>query len=207
MTGRWPRHLAIIMASVLLAWLVGFSLYLQDIRVAETTSATRPDLLLPPPVAAQTAIVVLTGGGERVAAGLKLLQQGNGRRLFISGGGASLPHVLAGLPHDPLLAQCCIDLGREAGNTVGNAHESLLWLEEKKFSRIILVTAHYHLRRSLLEFRLLAPDALEIIPYPVTTARVQISGWWQRPRTALLLLTEYSKLLIATLRYGLSRLS
>lgn len=207
MTGRWPRHLAIALAACLLAWLVGFSLYLQDIRAAETAQNTQPDLLLPRPQAAQTAIVVLTGGSERVAAGLKLLQQGNGRRLFISGGGANLPDVLAGLPHDPLLAQCCIDLGREAGDTAGNARESLAWLEEHKFARIILVTAHYHLRRSLLEFRLLAPATPTIIPYPVTTARVQVSGWWQRPRTALLLLTEYSKLLVATLRYGLSLLS
>ncbi len=207
MTRRWLRSLAIVLAGLFIAWIAGFSLYLQDIRMAENAQNARPDLLLPLPQAAETAIIVLTGGSERVLAGLNLLQQGNGRRLFISGGGANLPDVLAGLPHDPLLAQCCIDLGREAGNTAGNARESLLWLAEKKFQRIILVTAHYHLRRSLLEFRLLAPTALDIIPYPVTTARVQVSGWWQRPRTALLLLTEYAKLLVTALRYGLNRLS
>lgn len=207
MTSLWRRRVAVVLTGFFLAWLVGFSLYLQDIRAAEISQDAHSGLLLTSPQAAETAIVVLTGGGERVAAGLKLLQQGNGRRLFISGVGANLTDVLAGLPHDPTLAQCCIDLGREAGNTAGNARESLLWLAEKKFPRLILVTAHYHLRRSLLEFRLLAPSALEIIPYPVTTARVQVSGWWQRPRTALLLLTEYSKLLVTALRYGLSLLS
>lgn len=207
MTPIWPRRLVIVMAGLIFGWLVGFSLYLQDIRAAESTQDARPDYLLPTAQAAETAIVVLTGGSERVAAGLKLLQQGNGRRLFISGVGANLTDVLAGIPHDPALAQCCIDMGREAGNTAGNARESLAWVADKKFPHIILVTAHYHLRRSLLEFRLLAPPALEIIPYPVSTARVQVSGWWQRPRTALLLLTEYSKLLVTALRYGLSFLS
>lgn len=205
MTRQWHRRTAVVLAGCFLVWLTGFNLYLQDIRAAETTM--HPDLLLPPAQTVETAIVVLTGGGERVAAGLKLLQKGNGRRLFISGVGANLTDVLAGLPHDPVLAECCIDLGREADNTAGNAHESLLWLAEKKFPRLILVTAHYHLRRSLLEFRLLAPPSLEIIPYPVATSRVQVIGWWQRPRTALLLLTEYSKLLVTALRYGLSFLS
>ena len=73
--------------------------------------------------------------------------------------------------------------------------------------QVILVTAHYHMRRSLLEFGMLENGQRGIHPFPVAPARVQIMDWWQRPRTALLLMTEYSKLLVTLLRSGLHSLS
>ncbi len=203
----WLRRLALLIGLAAALWLFGFAFYLAD--VAEHSGS--PALPLWPQAREQaqdTAIVVLTGGSERIATGLRLLQDGYGRKLFISGvgPGGDYAKLFAGLTRQPQLEQCCVVLGHKAGDTIGNASETALWLAQEKFSQVILVTAHYHMQRSLLEFRLLEGH-LVIHPFPVAPARVQIADWWQRPRTALLLMTEYSKLLVTLLRSGLHSLS
>ncbi|MBP7252000.1 MAG: YdcF family protein [Alphaproteobacteria bacterium] len=197
------RLLALSAALLLAAWLTGFAGYLTVIRDLSSQPNTPP---WPPNSAATTAtaIVVLTGGSERIATGLRLLQEGYGRKLFISGvgPGGDMNTIFSGLPRQATLEQCCISLGRKAGDTVGNAEETVAWLAHDKFSQVILVTAHYHMLRSLYEFRLLDAAQHVIHPYPVAPTRVQLVDWWQRPRTATLLVTEYCKYLITLLRYG-----
>lgn len=200
-----PTHRLLALSAVLLlaAWLAGFAGYLTTIRDLSSQPNT-PPWPANSAATATTAIVVLTGGSERIATGLRLLQEGYGRKLFISGvgPGSDIGKIFAGLPRQPTLEQCCISLGRKAGDTIGNAEETKEWLSHDKFSQVILVTAHYHMLRSLYEFRLLDTAQHVIHPYPVAPVRVQLADWWQRPRTAALLVTEYCKLLITLLRYG-----
>lgn len=186
----------VLSGGVLLAWLGGFFWYLADVSAQGKGAA-------PLPPSHPTAIVVLTGGSDRIAAGLTILQQGGGNKLFISGAGrgATFDRLFIGLPRVPALESCCIALGHEADDTIGNAQETLAWLQREQISRVILVTAHYHMRRSLLEFQLLASPDLIVVPYPVAPSRVQLAEWWQRPRTARLLMTEYTKLLFTLFRY------
>jgi len=196
----WRRGLRRFLGSscvLVLCWLAGFGLYLADLA-----NLTPPTPQTPPNT--PTAIVVLTGGSERVATGINLLRQDQGQQLFISGIGSRSDQELLRTYRETLgdKMQCCVTLGHQAEDTIGNATESTAWLQQRQINRIILVTAHYHMRRSLVLFATTAP-ALEIIPYPVMPGRVQIAGWWQRPRTALLFFTEYNKLLVTLLRYGL----
>ena len=147
------------------------------------------------------AIVVLTGGSERLTAGLELLKSGKGKKLLVSGVHPGL--TLDRLPVSKELYNCCITIGHEADNTRGNAEETLNWMREENFQSLRLVTANYHMPRSLLIFRAAMPD-IQIIEHPVQPDSVILDHWWSHSGTASLLVTEYNKLLWASVRMGLT---
>ena len=163
-----------------------------------------------PPVAAvhaTDAIVVLTGGSERLAAGLELLAAGRAGKLFVSGvyHSVDVRELLRVTRQKPAEAECCIVLGYAADNTIGNAAETAAWMHAEHFTSLRLVTANYHLRRSVLEFRMAIPEA-EIVPHPVVPANVRVADWWLWRRTTGLIVTEYNKYLIALGRHALAAL-
>jgi uncharacterized SAM-binding protein YcdF (DUF218 family) len=67
------------------------------------------------------------------------------------------------------------------------------------FHSLRLVTADYHMLRSLFEFRRAMPET-EIIAHPVFPNQVRRESWWRSPGTASLLISEYDKFLVALLR-------
>lgn len=147
------------------------------------------------------AIVVLTGGSERLEAGLRLLREGKGRKLLISGvfHGVGLKKILGNAEVSEELRSCCIVLGHEADNTYGNAAETKAFMQAEGFHSLRLVTAHYHMPRSLLFFRRAMPD-LTLVPYPVSPDVVDLKDWWRHAGTAGLLVSEYNKFLFGWLR-------
>jgi uncharacterized SAM-binding protein YcdF (DUF218 family) len=152
------------------------------------------------------AIVVLTGGSLRVQSGLALLAAGKAQKLFISGvyhstDVAALLHVSRQSPEH---VACCIVLGHEADNTLGNALETAQWMKSEGFHSLRLVTASYHMPRSLLEFSRAMPE-IRIIPNPVFPETVKQRRWWKFPGTAMLFLGEYDKYLLALARPYLIR--
>jgi len=158
--------------------------------------------LLPEKVADPTsesdAIVVLTGGSDRLEEGLRLLEAGRAEKLFVSGvyRGVDVRHLLEVFRQSRAGLECCIALGYEADNTSGNAAETAAWLEEEGYRSLRIVTAAYHMPRSLLEFRQVMPE-VEIIPHPVFPKNFHQSDWWRWPGSASLLMSEYNKYLIA----------
>lgn len=187
-----------LLVLVATAWLGGLVWYAADIpdRVADPDSVT-------------DAIVVLTGGSERVRTGFDLLLRDRGRVLFISGvhHGLDLPAMLKGTPDipdelpPPLAAR--IVLGTVAADTIGNAIETAVFMHDRGYRSLRLVTAGYHMRRSLMEFRHAMPD-VTIVPHPVFPETVRQNDWWRWPGTTLLLATEYTKYLLGSLRHVLS---
>ena len=166
----------------------------------------------PPPGSAEAtrttdAIVVLTGGSGRLSTGLELLAEGRARKLFVSGvyEGLEVQELLKRSRLFPGEMECCITLGYRAGSTVGNAYETADWLREQGFTSIRLVTANYHMMRSLLEFRMVIPE-VEVVPHPVVSPNVHLNDWWLWPGTANLLMTEYNKYIVTRLRYTLEKL-
>jgi uncharacterized SAM-binding protein YcdF (DUF218 family) len=149
------------------------------------------------------AIVVLTGGRERLGTGLELLAAGRAGKLFVSGvyHSVDVRELLRLWSHKPGALECCIVLGYDADSTLGNAAETAAWMRAEHFSSLRLVTANYHLRRSLFEFRAALPEA-EIIPHPVVPSNVKIIDWWRWRRTTTLIVTEYNKYLVALARYA-----
>ena len=80
-------------------------------------------------------------------------------------------------------------------------------MRDNGFRSLRLVTANYHMPRSLLQFRHALPDAT-IIAHPVFPDHVKQDSWWQWPGTARLIIGEYNKFLVAwTLRQATTLLS
>ena len=152
------------------------------------------------------AIVVLTGGSGRLSAGLELLKAGLAKKLFVSGvySSVDVKELLSLSQLSPDRVECCIVLGYAAADTVGNAFETADWMEEQGYTSLRLVTANYHMRRSLLEFAMAAPG-MAVVPHVVAPANVHLAEWWRWPGTANLLATEYNKYLVALLRYQLEK--
>lgn len=188
----------LLLFSIWLAGLIYFTTLIPD-SVADPTTAT-------------DGIVVLTGGSDRLREGLRLLADGKARRLLISGvyREASLADVLnigeapAGLSQQ--MIDCCITIGYRAGNTLGNATEAAQWAAANDLHSLRLVTADYHMPRSLLEFSHALPGAL-IVPHPVFPEEVKSKEWWLWPGTASLVVSEYHKYLAALVRSWIDRLA
>jgi len=185
------RTLAVILILVLV-WLAGLFAF-----------ADRARRTGPPAEAPQAdGIVVLTGASdERIAAGLSLLQEGKGRRMLVSGVNQQVRREeLRQAQGAPIrLYECCVDLGYDAQDTLGNAEEIADWARDKKFRRLIVVTSDYHMPRSILEIRAAIPEA-RLIPYAVASASLDSKAWWKNERTARLVIGEYSKYLVVLAR-------
>lgn len=174
--GGFLRLLAFL---VMVAILVGFGAYSGTVSGYDT----------PPRSRTADAIVILTGDEGRLAAGGQILQQGQAPRVLISGVHPSVAsddlRPFTGLSDSEYA--CCVELGREASDTVGNARETADWARNNGYTSLIIVTSDYHLPRSLIEMKTAMPD-IDLIPYPVRTAPP-----WQDPSVARLWLQEYAK--------------
>lgn len=147
------------------------------------------------------AIVVLTGGSLRLRSGFELLREGKGRVVFVSGVSqeVDLDDVLRISGNPPDWTICCITLGHEAENTLGNAYETAGWIRSRGFRSLRLVTAWYHMPRSYLEFTRVMPE-IDIVAHPVFPEQVKQQHWWAWRGTASLLMSEYAKYLAAVAR-------
>lgn len=156
-------------------WAFGFAGFLLSVQNQTQTDA-RAD-----------GIVVFTGGPGRIDEGFAVLSSGRGARLLISGVNQNLDNetILQAIGQGQDLLECCVDPGRDATDTRSNALEAVAWAREKDFSSIILITADFHLPRSLNAFSEFAPD-LKIISHPV---KAEVS-----PLTVMM---EYNKYLLS----------
>jgi uncharacterized SAM-binding protein YcdF (DUF218 family) len=150
------------------------------------------------PTRTTDVIVVLTGGSGRIQEGIELLTAGRAQKLFISGvsPGVGVQEILRVSQVPPADLECCVTLGYQASSTFGNAIETAVWMRENGFHSLRLVTAAYHMPRSLLQFRRAMPD-LEIIPHPVFSENFRQEDWWRWPGSASLIVSEYNKYLVA----------
>lgn len=173
-------------------WVAGLVWFATQVPSDGTPAKTRTD-----------AIVVLTGGTGRLNTGLQLLESGLAEQLFVSGvaRNVDVSTLLRVAQRKPDELACCISVGYQADDTAGNARETGVWVGRKKIKSIRLVTASYHMPRSLLEFRRALPDLI-IVPHPVYPPQFKRNRWWLWPGTAALLSSEFNKYLLA--RIGVS---
>jgi len=185
---------------VIMLWGVGLLAFAS--RVAHATPAAEPGR--------SQGIVALTGGSaRRLQAAMTLLQAGRGQRLLISGVNRRVTReqirrvarAVAGPTYD-----CCVDLGFEAIDTVGNAREASDWAQARGYSRLILVTADYHMPRALIEMRDAMP-AVKLTPYPVATEDVDARRWWKTGQGLRLIVMEYDKYLFILVREAVLRMA
>jgi len=192
---RLKRTIAVILASAAWALALGFVLFASNVMRTPPGSPEAAD-----------GIVVLTGGPARIQEGARLLEQGLGRRLLISGvntqtGQSDLIRI-SGLKAQKFA--CCVDLGYTALDTTGNASETRTWAEAHRYRSLIIVTSSYHMPRSLVELSRTLPGA-RLIPHPVTPAAFDTEAWWLSPQTLRNLVAEYVKFLPSAARFAVHR--
>jgi uncharacterized SAM-binding protein YcdF (DUF218 family) len=140
-------------------------------------------------------VVALTGGDVRLMAAESLFEDKVGKRLLISGvhpgtTKSAIKQLVNGGPR----FDCCTDLGYQATNTRGNALEAADWAREHHFRSLVVVTANYHMPRSLIEFADVMPN-VKLMPYPVQQADVDPQAWWSNGHVFRMLQSEYIKYL------------
>ncbi len=141
-----------------------------------------------------SAIVVYTGGTSRIDEAIKLLKDGKGKRLLISGvhPNISTKTLQKKFHIEENLFNCCVDIDKQAANTHGNAVETGKWSSSHKFDSLIIVTSTYHMPRSLLETQRRLP-AVNLTPYPVPTTDFDNENWYKDQMSLKILLSEYTK--------------
>lgn len=167
-------------------WLLGFVIFTRILSLPVPLSPQKTDL-----------IVVLTGGTDRLAEGLRMLASGAADSLFISGVNPKVRKQDLLAFQSPLFSTYShkIHLGKQALNTAGNAKEAAEWVRAHPASSLRLITANYHMPRSLIEFQRKLPH-VTIIPHPVSPISVKEKAWVTWPGTTwFLLFLEYNKYL------------
>jgi uncharacterized SAM-binding protein YcdF (DUF218 family) len=175
----------------IVAFLLGFVVFAERIARMET----------PLDIAPADAIVALTGGQSRLEKSVELLAAHKGKRLLISGANrdTTKTDLSRAIGANQSLFECCVDIGYQAKDTVGNAGEASHWLKENSFKSVILVTNNYHMPRSILEIRRI-DKAIDVRPYPVVNTDLTNGKWMLRQETVRVLLAEYMKYIGAKLR-------
>lgn len=175
-----------------LVWMGGFLWFLNRIYKPPQDLQTPTD-----------AIVVLTGGSGRFETGVRLLNNDLAQCLFVTG-----VHPHTSLSHLNVLKNLdrkqkkCIDLGHKAFNTWGNAQETKLWMNQRGYGSLRLVTAYYHIPRSLLEFQQHMPNLI-IIPHPAFGTPPRPKNWNQWAGPINRIVREYNKFFYVFMKYHL----
>ncbi len=191
---RFLHMLLLLIAIPCALWCIGLLWFLWQI----------PDDTSPVLSTKADAIVVLTGGGLRLEHGLNLLTHDKGKLLFISGvyAGAKPSEIFSAI--SPEMEKTYhrykkrIMVGKEALDTHGNAIETAAWVKKHNVRVIRLVTAAYHMPRSLLEMQWALPD-VTIIPDPVFPDSLSGKGWKQQMNMLKFIIGEYHKYLATRL--------
>ncbi len=148
-------------------------------NVTKTKYAPKPASL---PV---DAIVVLTGGQNRASEGLRLLRQGAGGVLVLSGVNtdADADSIFQNKINEN--ERLKIILEKNSSSTYSNAVEVRKLVEKNKFRSIILLTSDYHMKRADFIFRRIMPPGLRIVNRAVSGPNYDSRKWWKGNGPAL----------------------
>jgi uncharacterized SAM-binding protein YcdF (DUF218 family) len=148
------------------------------------------------------AVIAIGGDGpERVATAMRLLRDGYGQWLIVSGGpyafglnsGLTMRDqaLAGGMPPERLLVD------DRAESTVDNARGSAGLMEGRRLASAILLTSPYHTRRAGMIFaREFRPRRLSVRVLAVDDGHFRVDRWWTREFERRLVVREYGKLVL-----------
>ena len=186
-----------IICSLFGVWLTGFIIFIHSIQNFPSDDNRVTD-----------TIVVLTGGQDRLDEGFALLEKGKAKIMLISGVHKNVSKTTLLRLHDKVSLKEKVFLDQEATNTIENALETKKWIQQyekqaPKIRSIRLITAGYHMPRSLIEFQRVLPHLL-LVPHPIYPTSIK-KTWWLWPGTTWLLTREYTKYLITLIQFWLEK--
>lgn len=189
------RMLSFILFAIIAFWVLGLAVFVHSLPTEPTPASVKTD-----------AIIVLTGGNARVERGFAMLAEGAAPVLLISGVGKHvtvqemlMEHASAATREAIRDRGASIVLDHVALTTQTNARESAQFVRERHFKSIRLITAHYHMPRSMAEMQAALPD-VEIVADPVFPAGFRRDQWWRHKTSRDLILSEFHKSLAVLFR-------
>lgn len=190
--------LALVLAAFAL-WVGAFFVYLVSMALPASAPGERTD-----------ALIVLTGGTARVERGFTLLAQEAAPVLFISGVGAQVTQAEMLLAHtSPKTRRAVLRQEPEivfdyvASSTQTNASEAANFVRQRGYKSIRLITGHYHMPRSLVEFHAALPG-VKILREPVVPESFH-PRWWNEAGNRRLIWQEFHKYIAASARVFIDR--
>ncbi len=195
-----PRKTVIFSFLVLIIGLICFSGFLIFNKVVFHYAEKNKDMLLTNANDNDTiGIVALTGGRNRIETAVKLLNNGVGERMLISGvKPGTKVQTITSRENVQLSTDKTVDLGYQATDTVGNAKEVKTWANLYGMQKIYVVTSFYHIPRSRLELERELPNKdLSFIAANTPF----ISQKWKNWRSTYFMAKEYIKFLIVYVQY------
>ncbi|MBT5187288.1 MAG: YdcF family protein [Kordiimonadaceae bacterium] len=177
------RLIFAIILSFFLIWFGGYLWFLNELSLKKTNIDQKTD-----------AIVVLTGRANRLNVAVDLLKNEFAEKLYISGVDEKVTRTelldLLNISVD--LAECCVESGNKATDTVGNAIETMSWSIKNDIKSIRVVTSLEHMPRAMVEFKRFMPN--------VTFVEHTVGSWRPDNLNYFNLSQEYSKYVISLLR-------
>lgn len=186
---------AVVILLLMVLWAVGLMAFAS--RVDHSTPAADPPV--------SDGIVALTGASDaRITEAMKLLEDGKAQRMLISGVNpeASRADIRGVARATRRYYDCCVDLGFQATNTVGNARETARWARSHGFLSLIVVTSDFHMPRAMMELKGAMPEG-RFVAYPVVSHDLDARHWWRSKDGARRMIVEYDKFLAILFREGL----
>lgn len=153
-------------------------------------------------------IVVLAGGLGRIEEGLRLLSAGIAPLLIISGAGKEAAFDSISVRKDMIekIARGHIIMEKESGSTYQNALKVFDLIRSYGARSIILLSSNYHMKRSLLIFRMVIPDDVVIIPFGISSPNFNETEWYKDFRSLRIMIKEFIKYRLLPLEIILVRL-
>ncbi|MBL4740072.1 MAG: YdcF family protein [Sneathiella sp.] len=188
---RWLKCLAVLS----FVWVGAFLFFVQEVTGPKFSNSQSAD-----------GIVILTGTPKRLEVGFDLLKSGAGKRVLISGvnKNVSREQLRLAMGESIKIMTCCVDLGRKARDTVGNAKEAFLWANKHKFDELLIVTSAYHMPRSLIELKRKMPRK-SLYAVASRSDPLKLETWWKNPFVTYVLAAEFNKYLVSLIRARLEQ--
>ena len=190
-----------IILSVAVLWLCAFAVFILQMQLPASEPQERAD-----------ALIVLTGGKQRLERGFELLAKGGAPVLFISGVGEKVTvdemlqaHATPAIRDAIARSHAEIVLDHTASSTQTNAEQTAAFVRQRGYLTIRLITGHYHMPRSMVEFRAALPGVV-IYREPVVPDSLAHHPWWSDADSRHLIWQEFHKYLAANGRLVLRHL-
>ncbi len=147
-------------------------------------------------------IIVLGGGGKRVDEAVKIYKQGYSDRMIMTGGsrdGRGNPAgEMAHYASDHLgISADYIIIEPKAQSTYQHPIYVKPIMQELKFKSAIVVSSHFHMRRSRMLFdRAFKNSGMEMTYHPVMDDWFDMDLWWTDIHSRRIVMQEYMKLAV-----------